>query len=133
MTCDYTLQITITHILVFSNTVFTALLGSSFHQRMSPSSLFPNCPQPQLPASHYSQLNSQLIMAAGPCYISLAQTAQKTQIQTVFYCCVLVCSGHHVMAIEPLPRNGRLQNRSLATAVSGGFTVLAFSRHTTIY
>jgi hypothetical protein len=33
MSCDYTLQITITHRLVFSITVFTALLGSSFQQR----------------------------------------------------------------------------------------------------
>jgi hypothetical protein len=31
-TCEYTLQITITHRLVFSVTVFTALLGNAFQQ-----------------------------------------------------------------------------------------------------
>jgi hypothetical protein len=33
--CDYTLQITITHRLVFSVTVFTAFLGSVFQQGTS--------------------------------------------------------------------------------------------------
>jgi hypothetical protein len=43
-----------------------------------------------------------------------------------------VCCGHHVTATEPLPSNGRLQNRFVATAVTPGFTTLAFNRHGTI-
>jgi hypothetical protein len=45
-----------------------------------------------------------------------------------------VCYGHHVTATEPLPSSRLcLQFRSLVTAVSAGFTVLAFSRRATVY
>jgi hypothetical protein len=56
-------------------------------------------------------------------YIASARTAYKTSI---------VCYGHHVAASEPLPsKRACLQSRSLAKAVSAGFTILAFSRHAT--
>jgi hypothetical protein len=48
---DYTLQFTITHTLVSTVTSSLPLLGSGFKRRTFPSSVFPNCPRPQLPAS----------------------------------------------------------------------------------
>jgi hypothetical protein len=62
----------------------------------------------------------------GPRYIASARTAQKTPLPAVtllLRACLL----------RQLPSNGRyLQSRFLPTAISVGFTILAFSRHATI-
>jgi hypothetical protein len=55
-TRDYTLQITITHRLVFSATVFTELLGSGFQRLTFPFLWFPKL----FPASASSFCNCQL-------------------------------------------------------------------------
>jgi ferredoxin len=56
------------------------------------------------------------------CYTPLGWTAQKTLLPTV----------PPLLSVGLLHSNGCLQSRSLATAVSAGFTILAFSRHATI-
>jgi hypothetical protein len=82
-TLDYTLQITITHRLVFSLTVFTALLGNVFQQwtflcfRTHPRRLAAISHQPPTLLTAVSGL---LVMAACPPYIGSAWTAQKTPL-----------------------------------------------------
>jgi hypothetical protein len=71
-------------------------------------------------------------LAAGPRHIASARTAKKTQLKK-FYCCIRKLGRGHVTFTKPWPSNRCLQSRFLATAVSAGFTILAFSRHATIF
>jgi hypothetical protein len=86
-TRDYTLQITITHRLVFSVTVFTALLGNVFQQWkfLCFRAHFLACWRPSHTNLLLFKLPSQdsLVMAAGPRYVASTQTAQKTPFPTV--------------------------------------------------
>jgi hypothetical protein len=85
-TRDYTLQITVTHRLVFSVTVFIALLGNGFQQwtficsRVHVLACWRPCHNNflliQLPSQDYS------VIAVGPLYITSTLTAQKTPLQT---------------------------------------------------
>jgi hypothetical protein len=62
-------------------------------------------------------------MATGPRYIASARTARKTPLPTALLL---------LRACLLRPSRACLQSRSLATAVSAGFTVLALSKYTTI-
>jgi hypothetical protein len=71
-------------------------------------------------------------MAACPCYIASAQNTQKTLLPTaplLLYACLLQPSHDGYWAIAW--QQACLQSHSLTTAVSAGFTILAFSRHAT--
>jgi hypothetical protein len=107
-----TLYKSLSHRLVFSVMVFTALLGSGFQWRT-----FHFLWVPELPlASATATLNrltacrlclDLMVMVAGPGYIALARTAYKTPLSTALLL-LCVCCGHHVTAIEPLHSNGHV-------------------------
>jgi hypothetical protein len=74
-------------------------------------------------ASRLSPLtSSQLVTATGPRYMVSGRTARKAPLLQFFYCCVCNCLYDHVTVTD----------RSLATAVSAGFTILALSKYATI-
>lgn len=115
-----TLYKSLSHKLVFSGTVFTALLGNVFWQWMS--LCFPHMLTGLWP-SHNS-----LVMAADPHYIASIWTTERTLLSTA---CLLwpLCDGYWTIAWQQVC----LQDRYLSTAVYVGFTVLCSSRNATIY
>jgi hypothetical protein len=111
---------------MFSVTVFTALFSSGYQQRTGPSTGFPNCPRPQLLAATHFRLSRNGSW-------SLVWTAQETQLPAALLllcACLLRPSRDGSWAI--VSQRVYLQSHSLPTAVTAGFTILAFSRHTTI-
>jgi hypothetical protein len=95
------LQITVTHRLVFSVTVFTALLGNIFQQWtfLCSGAHVLACRRPSHTSLLLFLLPSQncLAMAAGPHYIASALTAQKTLLPTV---------TPLLLVTQPLSNNG---------------------------
>jgi hypothetical protein len=65
---------------------------------------------------------NQPVMAAGPRYVASGRTARKTPLSQFFCCCVYNCFCDHVAVTD----------RSLATAVSAGFTILALTKYTIV-
>jgi hypothetical protein len=87
---DNTLEFTITHTLVSTVTSSLPLLGSGFQRRSSPSSGFPNCPRPQLPASNSS--SSQRLSTNTP--LSHSPTNSIHLNRTNSTVCLLITSRH---------------------------------------
>jgi hypothetical protein len=139
---------------VFSVTLFTVLLGNVFQRRTFPFLWVPNLSpasatscssqltvllqtlsrlSPRLLTRTLLRLTDSLLMAAGLRYIASVRTAQKTPFPTVLIllrACLLRPShkGYWASSLQ----QACLRSRSLATAVSAGFTILAFNRHATI-
>jgi hypothetical protein len=127
-TPDCTLQIAMTHRLVFSATVFAALLGNGFQQwtflcsRAHGLAGYWPSHTDLLPPSQYA-----LVMAAGLCYITSSRTAQKTSLSTG-----ILLLGRYMSAGALPSKEACFQSRSLSMALSAGFTTLVFSRRDTL-
>jgi hypothetical protein len=80
---DYTLQITVTHRLVFSVTNFTALLGNGFQQwSFLCNQADVHLTQTSYPANCRTLSLDWLVMAVGPRYIASTRTAQRIPLAT---------------------------------------------------
>jgi hypothetical protein len=77
---DYTLQFTVTHISVHSQSLYCRCLVAAFNGGRSPSSGFPNCPRPQLPAS--KSKSTQQLKPNSP--LTATQSQSQSQSQSFF-------------------------------------------------
>jgi hypothetical protein len=99
VTVLHTSQITIGHVRSSQSvTVFTShCLVAASNSRCSSSSGFPNCPWPQLPASHSKQLNPSVYLTNSPTDVTTDSQSVCLDVEHLLvlmllfdnYCCVL--------------------------------------------
>jgi hypothetical protein len=80
------IAVTTAHI---KSSVFTSCcLAAASNDGRSPSSGFPNCPRPQLPTSHFSQLNISTDSITTELLVIVIQPRQGPQRKRLFHYCV---------------------------------------------